>query len=280
MAYLPLRSVPIPGEAREAYHRWLGGIDDELSRPDCDRRDLCRRVLTDIYRPWGASASAWTRVFSEPLNDTERVQLLHMDPANVTVEPEHYADIDPERYAQVKPLLWMWEMFDRSPLGENLYLGVLFRRILARRIFRRCGKDFKAFHQVKFSFGYNMEVGDGVVVHRHVLLDDRGGIRLGDGASVSDYSNIYSHSHDIVNSAEITNRMTVVGAGVRIAYHATILTGVTLGDDSMIGAGAVVSRDTEPSGIYAGIPAKLMRGKPDLPKKTAPPDPLAGLFNG
>ncbi|MCY4647490.1 MAG: acyltransferase [Gammaproteobacteria bacterium] len=279
MAYLPLRSVPVTGEAKAVYHRWLQGIDDELSRPDCDRRELCRRVLTDIYRPWGAAAASLSRLFGEALNDTERVQLLQMDSANVTVEPEHYADIDTERYARVKPLLWMWEMFDRSPLGENVYLGVLFRRILARRIFRRCGRDFKAFHQVRFSCGYNMEVGDGVVVHRHVLLDDRGGIRLGDGASVSDYSNIYSHSHDVVNSPEITNRMTVVGAGVRIAYHATILTGVTLADDSMIGAGAVVSRDTEASAIYAGIPAKLVRRKPDLPRKTAPSDPFAGMFN-
>lgn len=278
MAYLPLKSVPITGEARDVYHRWLQGIDDELSSPDCDRRELCRRVLTDIYRPWGRAADR--PVVPDRPAGAERVQALHMDPANVTVEPEHYADIDPERYARVKPLLWLWEMFDRSSMGENLYLGVLFRRILARRIFRRCGRDFKAFHQVKFSFGYNMEVGDGVVVHRHVLLDDRGGIRLGDGASVSDYANIYSHSHDVVNAPEITNRMTMVGAGVRIAYHATILTGVTLGDDSMIGAGAIVSRDTDPGSVYAGIPAKLIRAKPDRPRKTAPPDPFTGLFNG
>lgn len=280
MAYLPLRSVPITGEAREVYHRWLQGIDDELSNPDCDQRELCRRVLSDIYRPWGATASLPSRLHAGAPTDAERLQLLQMDPSNVTVEPEHYADIDTERYARVKPLLWLWEMFDRSPMGENLHLGVLFRRILARRIFRRCGRDFKAFHQVRFSFGYNMEVGDEVVVHRHVLLDDRGGIRLGDGASVSDYANIYSHSHDVVNAPEITNRMTVVGAGVRIAYHATVLTGVTLADDSMIGAGALVSRDTEPSAVYAGIPAKLVRRKPDLPRKPAPPDPFAGMFNG
>ena len=67
---------------------------------------------------------------------------------------------------------------------------------------------------------------------------------------------------------------------MRIAYHATILTGVTLADDSMIGAGAVVSRDTEPGGVYAGVPAKLVRHKPDLPKRPAPPDPFAGMFNG
>ena len=82
---------------------------------------------------------------AEGLNETERILLFQMDPDNVTVEPEHYADADPERYAPVKPLLWLWEMFDRSLLGENVHLGVLFRRILARRIFRSCGKDFKAF---------------------------------------------------------------------------------------------------------------------------------------
>ncbi len=280
MAYLPLRNVPIAAEAEAIYHRWLRGIDEELSRTDCDRRDLCRRVLTDIHRPGTAAAPDPQRFFGEDADDAERVLNLQMDPANVTVEPEHYADVDEERYARVKPLLWLWEMFDRSPLGENLYLGVLLRRILARRIFRRCGKDFKAFHQIKFSFGYNMEVGDGVVVHRHVLLDDRGGIRLGDGASVADYSNVYSHSHDVVNAPEITNRRTVVGAGVRIAYHATVLTGVTLADGSMIGAGAVVSRDTEPDAVYAGVPAKLVRRKPDTPKRPSPPDPFAGMFNG
>jgi galactoside O-acetyltransferase len=275
MAYLPLRSVPITGDAREVYHRWLEGIDDELSRADCDRRELCRRVLTDIHRPWRAAASDLSQLFGEARADAERVQLLQMDPANVTVEPEHYADIDTERYARVKPLLWMWEMFDRSPLGENLYLGALFRRILARRIFRRCGRDFKAFHQVKFSFGYNMEVGDGVVVHRHVLLDDRGGIRIGDRASISDFANVYSHGHHISEPRDVRTPRTVIGDGVRVAYHATVLAGVTLAPDSMVGAGALVTRDTEPGTVHVGVPARPVTRKPATVQRPPTRDPLA-----
>ena len=61
--------------------------------------------------------------------------------------------------------------------GQNVWLGVELRRLLAKHIFKRCGENFKAFQYVEFSFGYNMEVGDNVVVHRNVLLDDRGGIR-------------------------------------------------------------------------------------------------------
>ena len=66
---------------------------------------------------------------------------------------------------------------------------------------------------------------------------------------------------------------------MRIAYHATILSGITLAPDSMIGAGALVTKDTEESTISVGVPAKSVRVKPDGTRKAAPPDPLAGRFN-
>ena len=101
------------------------------------------------------------------------------------MEPEYYADVDPERFARVKPLIWLWQSFDRSPLGGgNVHLGTRFRRVLAPHIFARVGKNFKCFQFVEFSFGYNLEIGDDVVVHRNVLLDDRGGITLGNRVSI------------------------------------------------------------------------------------------------
>jgi hypothetical protein len=126
----------------------------------------------------------------------------------------------------VKPLLWLWYSFDRLPIGgPERRAGVQLRRLLAPYIFKRCGKNFKAFQHVEFSFGYNLEVGDDVVVHRHVLLDDRGGIRLGNKVSISDYANIYSHTHSIVEQADVTNALTVLEDGVRVTYHATVLAG-------------------------------------------------------
>ncbi len=274
MAYLPLRSVPVADTADAAYDRWLSAVDRELERADCDRDELCRRILTDIYFP------DLSRRGTADLSETESLLLLQMDPRNVTVEPEYYHETDLERYYRVKPLLWLWEMFDRSHLGENVHLGVLFRRILARRIFKRCGRDFKAFHQVKFSFGYNMEVGDGVVIHRHVLMDDRGGIRLGNGVSISDYVNVYSHSHDIVDPREVSTPRTVIDEGVRITYHATILAGVHVTEDSMVGAMAMATRNTEPHTVHVGIPAKPVKRKPEVERRPGPPDPLSGRFNG
>ena len=272
MAFLPLREVPLPENTKSLYDDWLAALDGELSRPDCDRNELCRRLLTEIYYPHLAEMDPAT------LSDTTRVALAQMDPRNVTLEPEYYSEIDTELYASLKPLIWLWEMFDKSPLGENVHLGVGLRRILAKRVFRRCGRNFKAFHFVKLSFGYNLEVGDDVVVHRHVLLDDRGGIELGDGVSVSDWVNIYSHSHDIVDGRVVYTPKTVVEDGVRITYHATILSGTRVAEDSMVGACSVLTRSTQPHMVFVGVPAKPVKEKPAEERENRRPptsDPLA-----
>lgn len=267
MEFLPLRAVPIAPEAESTYDRWLGDLDVELSDPACDRYRFCREVLSLIYGPWLEAAGPSAGIVGE-------ITRLQLDARNVTMEPEYYQETDLERYDQVKPLIWLWEMFDRSPLGENVHLGVKFRRLLARRIFKRCGKNFKAFHHVKLSFGYNLEVGDSVVVHRHVLLDDRGGIRLGDSSSVSDFVNIYSHSHSLADPRDVNLPLTVIERGVRIAYHSTVLAGVTMHEYSMAGAGALVTKDVPADTLVVGVPAKPLRDKGGRPRAGGDPAPL------
>lgn len=272
MAFLPLRKVPLPAAFDAEVQAWLDSIEQALDDPATDRNELCRDILTDLLYP----EIRGRHVSDLPM--ATRLAVMQLDPRNVTLEPEYYAETDLEAYGRVKPLLWLWEGFDRSPLGENVDVGIRFRRLLASRIFRRCGSNFKAFHQVKFSFGYNMEVGDNVVVHREVLLDDRGGIQIGDGASISDYVNIYSHSHDIVDGREVFTPTTVIGAGARITYHATILSGVTVAPDSMVGAGSMLTRSTEPHTVWVGVPARQIKTKDAEKRATKPPrgpDPLA-----
>jgi acetyltransferase-like isoleucine patch superfamily enzyme len=264
MVLRPLRQLTLPDPAGGVYHRWLGEIEERLADPQCDRYRLCREVLFDLYYPG-------VRSYDELLEDPDtavgsKAALLALDPHHITLEPEYYNEIDAERYARVKPLLWLWQSFDRSPLGGgNVDVGVRLRRILAPHIFKRCGKRFKCFQFVEFSFGYNLEVGDNVVVHRHVLLDDRGGIVLRDRVSIADYANIYSHSHSIENQEDVTDVATVIEEGVRITYHATVLAGVRIGKEAMVGAGAVATKDVKPYHVNLGVPAK-----PVLVKSYAP----------
>ena len=265
MAYLPLKQVA-ECPTRSIATEWLEGLNATLADPKTDRRLLCRSVLTDLFHP--EFARNWeTAVNDSAIPVARRLALTSMDPCNITLEPEYYADCDQERFQKVKPLLWLWYSFDHTVIGgQNVWLGVELRRLLARHIFKRCGENFKAFQHVEFSFGYNMEVGDNVVVHRHVLLDDRGGIVLGNKVSISDYANIYSHTHSIVEQKDVTNATTVIEDGVRITYHATVLAGVHVHEQGMVGAMALATKDVRPYHVYVGIPAKSVRVKPNAPQ--------------
>jgi acetyltransferase-like isoleucine patch superfamily enzyme len=264
MPLLPLRKIA-DRPTRALASDWLEALSATLSDGKTDRSDLCRQTLTSLYYP--QYSDNWeTAVADTRIDDATRLALAAMDPRNVTLEPEYYGECDEARFQRVKPLLWLWYSFDRSPLGgQNVWLGVELRRILAKHIFKRCGENFKAFHNVEFSFGYNLEVGDNVVVHRNVLLDDRGGIVLGNNVSVSDYANIYSHTHSIVDQRDVTNATTVIEDGVRITYHATVLAGVHVHEQGMVGAMAVATKDVRPYHVYVGIPAKSVRVKPNAP---------------
>jgi galactoside O-acetyltransferase len=264
MVFRPLRKLP-PGPAIRTLDAWLEQLADELAAPNADRNVICRRTLSELAYP--QYASNWeTAVNDGALPLATRAALLALDPRNVTLEPEYYAECDAAKFQRVKPLLWLWYSFDRTPIGgQNVDAGVRLRRILAPLIFKRCGENFKAFQHVEFSFGYNMEVGDNVVVHRHVLLDDRGGIVLGNNVSVSDYANIYSHTHSIVEQRDVTDAVTVLEDGVRVTYHATVLAGVRVGTDSMVGAMALATKDVRPHHVNVGIPAKSVRVKPNAP---------------
>jgi acetyltransferase-like isoleucine patch superfamily enzyme len=265
MAFLPLRKISEPqvtGLARD----WIEQLTSQLADPKCDRSLLCRRALTELTFP--QYAANWETAVNDPgLPFASRLALAATDPRNVTLEPEYYNECDDERFQRVKPLLWLWYSFDRTVSGgQNVWLGVLLRRLLAQHVFRRCGENFKCFQHTEFSFGYNMEVGNNVVVHRHVLLDDRGGISLGDNVSISDYANIYSHTHSIVEQKEVTNAKTVIEPNVRITYHATVLAGVHVGENGMVGAMALATKDVRPYHVYVGIPAKSVRVKPNAPE--------------
>ncbi len=265
MVLRPLRQVSLPAETQASNDAWLAQLDAALAAPGADWTALCRDTLFSLWHP--GAARGCDELLADPrTSPATRAVLLALDPRNITLEPEYYAEVDAERFARVKPLLWLWYSFDRTPVGaQNVELGVKFRRLLAPRIFARCGRNFKCFQHVEFSFGYNLEVGDDCVVHRHVLLDDRGGLTLGDRVSVSDYANIYSHTHSIVDQKDVTDLRTVLEDDVRITYHATVLAGTRVGRNAMVGAVALATKDVKPFHVNVGIPAKSIRVKPNAP---------------
>jgi galactoside O-acetyltransferase len=260
--------VAVPDEIRRHRDRWLADLAGSLSAPGADWSAIAAETLFGLAYPGQGTLAE--RLADPQLPLTSRIALEALDPRHITLEPEYYAEVDQERFARVKPLLWLWYGFDRLPVGgQHVDLGIAFRRLLAPHVFERVGANFKCFQHVEFSFGYQMDVGDDVVVHRHVLLDDRGGITLGNRVSISDYANIYSHTHSIVEQKDVTSLRTILEDDVRITYHATVLAGVRVGVNGMVGANALATKDVRPYHVHVGIPAKSIRVKPNAPPEHA-----------
>ncbi|MFC6592115.1 acyltransferase [Deinococcus lacus] len=265
-----LRPLPIPPETQATSSEWLATLESQLRDPATDRSELARNLLAEVT--YGRSYAAL--VADAPL------AALSLDPRNVTLEAEAYAATDPAQFARVKPLLWLWKGVDLTPLGQNPVLAMPLRALLAQFIFRRVGQGFRCWQNVEFSVGYNLEVGNDVVIHRHVLLDDIGGIELHDQVSLSDYVNVYSHTHSVLDSPDVTLRRTIIGRGARVTYHSTVLAGSVISDDAMLASHALLRGDIPPrhSNGCAGTGAAVQRTSSriwPLPGGFAPPDPHA-----
>jgi acetyltransferase-like isoleucine patch superfamily enzyme len=259
--------MPTP-DAEKAFLGWIERLDRDFQDRDIERRSvIVRDTLHEIYlgRPYEAPHPA-------RCSPAHLAQLHSFDPRNATLEPEYYGELDAAKYAERKPLIWFWMMFDRSPLGLNHWLGFRMRYMIASHVLKHLGKNVKIFHGVEISFGYNLTIEDNCVIHKYVLLDDRGEIIIHEGSSVSDYANIYSHSHDLNDSMLVSNVLTEIGPKARITYHATVLSGVNVGEHGLVGSMAVVPKSVEPYHIVVGIPAKTVKVK-----TIAPPEMQAAV---
>jgi len=256
--YRPLKPTPA---AEQAFLTLVDLLDQEFSNRDPEHRsDVVRDALHQLYLETPYSAPG-------PNVPAARQTLVHcFDPRNATLEPEYYGDVDAAKYAERKPLIWFWMMYDRSPLGLNHGLGYKMRYMVAKHVLKSIGKNVKIFHGVEISFGYNLTIEDNCVIHKYVLLDDRGEIIIREGSSVSDYANIYSHTHDLNDSMIVTNHRTEVGPKARITYHATVLSGVKVGEHGLVGSMGVATKDVPDYNIVVGIPARSVKVKTIAPE--------------
>jgi len=160
MEYSTINAPRPAPEAEEVYRRWIQFLDEEFTRHQAPelRSEIVRDQLCQLYlgRPHGGKLNL-TLTSELPGN----VVSLSLDPENVTLEAEHFVDADPALFAARKPLLWFWQMFDRSPVGMNHWLGLRFRAMLGRHLFARIGAGVKIYHGVELTFGYNLAIEEG-----------------------------------------------------------------------------------------------------------------------
>lgn len=174
--------TPLP-DAAAAFTGWIEHLDLEFTRHD--RPELRSGIVRDELHQLYLGSAHEGKLHSTMVTEQGLIVLqFTLDPRNVTLGPEYHDDIDAEKYAIVKPLIWFWQMFDRSPVGLNHWLGFRFRAMLGRHIFRHIGQNVKFFPGVEFTFGYNLTIEDNCTIHKNALLDDRSEIVIQEGSII------------------------------------------------------------------------------------------------
>ena len=112
-------------------------------------------------------------------------------------------------------------------------------------------------------YGYNVFLGSGVFLNFNCVLLDVLPIHIGDGTQVGPAVQIYAADHprdrETRRAGRESGRPVRVGSNVWIGGGAILLPGVTIGDDAIIGAGSVVTRDVGAGETVAGNPARPLR---------------------
>lgn len=113
-------------------------------------------------------------------------------------------------------------------------------------------------------YGYNIRLGDGVFLNFNCVLLDSILIEIGAGTQIGPGVQIYGADHPrdpAQRRAGLEFGQPVkIGANVWIGGGAIVLPGVTIGDDAIIGAGSVVTRDVPAAATVAGNPARRIGG--------------------
>ena len=262
------RHVSLPADAADGVDRFIESVDERLSG-DEDTCDVVTDVLVDLfgdrdaYEAWQAGAE---------VSPATRVRLQGYDPCNTTLESEYYAEKDEEKFRRSKHLQWLWRQFDATPMADNVAFALQFRQMLATHLFDECGEDCRFFKGITFTYGHNISVGDNVVVHDDVHLDDRGQLTVGDRVSISDGAHIYSHDHDLVDQTHVDNYHTIIDDDARVTYDAMVRAGCRVGENSVVGARAVVQGDVPAHHVVVGMPAKSVKIKPGFEDAADPID--------
>jgi acetyltransferase-like isoleucine patch superfamily enzyme len=150
------------------------------------------------------------------------------------------------------------------------FSGFTLRWLFYRVLFKRLGGYSFIYKGVYFEHCYGIDAGKNLHVSAGAVLYGRGGLTIGDDVMIGHYATIYSSQHrwdgedptlPMIHQGHKSAPVTI-GNDVWIGAHATVLPGVNIATGTVVAAGAVVNRDTEPYSIVGGVPARTIGHRP------------------
>lgn len=135
------------------------------------------------------------------------------------------------------------------------------REIMSELFGYKVPDTFRVFPPFSTDFGKNTIVEENVFINAGCQFQDQGGIKIGAGALIGHNVVLATLNHDLnPERRQICIPASInIGKNVWIGSNSTILPGVTIGDNSVVAAGAVVTKDVPENTVVGGVPARFIK---------------------
>lgn len=171
---------------------------------------------------------------------------------------EIYEALHPEflrRLENTRDLLWEYNSL--RPSEKNR------REEIIRNLLGSCGEKFHINQPFRCDYGCNVYIGENFFANFNLTILDEGEVHIGDNVFIGPNVSIYTACHPLNPEERNTGvewaEPITIGDNVWIGGSVTILPGVTIGNNAVIGAGSVVSKDIPADSLAVGNPCRVIR---------------------
>lgn len=148
-----------------------------------------------------------------------------------------------------------------SKLNRSYHTPAQIREIMTELTGKEVDETFSMFPPFYTDCGKNITFGKRVFINSGCRFQDQGGITIDDGALLGHNVVLATLNHGVAwkERPDLIPAPIHIGKNVWIGANATVVGGVTIGDNAIVAAGAVVTKDVPENTIVGGVPAKLIR---------------------
>jgi acetyltransferase-like isoleucine patch superfamily enzyme len=146
------------------------------------------------------------------------------------------------------------------------YLGLAIRYVCIRRLAAECGENIAIYPGTYLSDLDGLRLGSNIKIGEMCFIGAAGGVVIESDVSIAHASTILTEEHDYLKPGPLRDtplifKPVVIRRGVWVGAGVKITAGVEIGEETAIGAGAVVTRDIPAQSIAVGVPARVLRAR-------------------
>ena len=148
-----------------------------------------------------------------------------------------------------------------AELNNSYHSPEEVRDIFSRLTGNPVDESFKMFPPFYTECGKNIHVGKNVFINFCCHFQDHGGVELGDGCQIGHNVVFATLNHGLApeDRSNTYPAPIVLKKNVWVGSNSTILSGVTIGENAVVGAGSVVTKDIPANTVAGGVPARIIK---------------------